>query len=457
MLTKHYLPRAFMNRHSSNDGLTDLIGVPAQVGYAVFWDFWHKSSKIATLDTGKIYFQNLFYYKKCKMPVHDCKKANKITLAVYDALLKSGFYTLNGKNKQFYSMVYDRYFEYVDLPKVLTRIYSDKRLKKQQEIRIQFDANQVKAIESDKYMTILNQVLAGIDDNLTVSSLTVEDGWYVYKLNDMSVNYRINLSDFKDNNPNNYTIYLDGGHKWDLSHQFGGLIAGVSGSGKTSLLLSTIYLLMQKKNVRVWVCDGKNDQLGAVMSQILPKNCVAVGAETAQLVHKLVELTDKRYKYMSKMRKKNPRLAFADFSKFNFKMIVCFIDEQSSITASLSDSKARKQYQNDLLRLVQTSRGAGIVPIISMQQASASSMGGTLGTAIREQLQGLKILMGSVNSISSQDKQMVFNAGVELPVSRFDGVGSGYLQTADMSNPEPFEAPLLPPKSEDLYKLLSQK
>ena len=160
---------------------------------------------------------------------------------------------------------------------------------------------------------------------------------------------------------------------------------------------------------------------------------------------------------MSKMRKKNPRLAFADFSKFNFKMIVCFIDEQSSITASLSDSKARKQYQNDLLRLVQTSRGAGIVPIISMQQASASLMGGTLGTAIREQLQGLKILMGSVNSISSQDKQMVFNAGVELPVSRFDGVGSGYLQTADMSNPEPFEAPLLPPKSEDLYKLLSQK
>lgn len=457
MLTKHYLQRAFMNHRQNENLLTDLLAVPFQFIYETCWDFWHDNSLVSSLDTGKIGMQNLFYYHKHKMTAEECRKANKITLKIYEALIKSQLFVNVSKDKQYFSFVYDRYFEYVDLPRVLTRIYSDKRLKKQQEIRIQFDANQVKAIESDKYMTILNQVLAGIDDDLTVSSLTVEDGWYVYKLNDMSVNYRINLSDFKDNNPDNYTIYLDGGHKWDLSHQFGGLIAGVAGSGKTSLLLSTIYLLMQKKNVRVWVRDGKNDQLGAVMSQILPKNCVAVGVETAQLVHKLVELTDKRYKYMSKMRKKNPRLAFADFSKFNFKMIVCFIDEQSSITASLSDSKARKQYQNDLLRLVQTSRGAGIVPIISMQQASASLMGGTLGTAIREQLQGLKILMGSVNSISSQDKQMVFNAGVELPVSRFDGVGSGYLQTADMSNPEPFEAPLLPPKSEDLYKLLSQK
>ena len=275
------------------------------------------------------------------------------------------------------------------------------------------------------------------------------------------MNYRIDLTNFEDD-LDDYSIYLDHSHIWNLKHQYGGILSGRSGSGKTSLILSLIYLLMQKSNknqssksIEIWVCDGKNDELGAVMSQILPASHVGVGVETAELVHKLVKKSDERYKYMSKKRKKNPELAFADFTKFGFKMIVVFIDEQSAITASLTDSKARKQYQNDLLRLVQTSRASGIIPVISMQQANANSMGGNLGTAIREQLGGLRVIMGSANMITTQDKQMIFNESVELPISKFRGVGSGYLQTSDMQAPEAFEAPLLPTKSEDLYKLLS--
>lgn len=337
-----------------------------------------------------------------------------------------------------------------------------KKLKNEQEIRIEFDANQAKAVESDNYMTILNQCLASVDDNLTVSNLTIEKSCYVYKLKDDSLNYRIDLTNFEDD-LDDYSIYLDHSHIWNLKRQYGAILSGRSGSGKTSLLLSLIYLLMQKSNknrssksIEIWVCDGKNDELGAVMSQILPASHVGVGVETAELVHKLVKKSDERYKYMSKKRKKNPELAFADFTKFGFKMIVVFIDEQSAITASLTDSKARKQYQNDLLRLVQTSRASGIIPVISMQQANANSMGGNLGTAIREQLGGLRVIMGSANMITTQDKQMIFNESVELPISKFRGVGSGYLQTSDMQAPETFQAPLLPAKSEDLYKLLSR-
>lgn len=138
-------------------------------------------------------------------------------------------------------------------------------------------------------------------------------------------------------------------------------------------------------------------------------------------------------------------------------MIVVIIDEQSSITASLTSSKVKKQYQADLLRLVQTSRASGIIPIVSMQQANAISLGGSLGTAIREQLIGLKVLMGTTNSITTQDNQMIWGSGVELPPSRFDCIGVGYLQTASMPTPESFEAPLLPRSSEELYKLLQRK
>lgn len=461
MLTKHYLAKAYMNRQNES-ALTDLFAVPLQLGYAVFWDFWHVNSPVSSLDTGKIGAQNFYYYKKHRMTVKDREKANKITLSIYESLIKSNFFTVSGKNKQYYSYIYDRYFEYIDLPRVFVQVHSERKLKDRQEIRIKFDANQVKSIESDNYLTILNQSLAKVDDNLTVLEPTASKGWYIYRINDNSVNYRIDLSNFQDNDLENYSIWLDGGHKWRLDKQYGAIIAGSSGTGKTSLLFSMIYLLMQKskknksnKNIEIWVCDGKNDTLGAVMSQILPRNHVAVGVETTQLVHKLVEITDKRYQYMSKERKKNSRLAFANFDQFGFKMIAVFIDEQSAITASLADSKAKKQYQNDLLRLVQTSRGAGIIPIISMQQANANSMGGNLGTAIREQLGGLKIVMGTANTITTQDKQMIFNESLELPPAKFNSVGVGYLQTADMASPESFQAPLLPERSEDLYKLLS--
>lgn len=453
MLTKHYLAKAYMNRQNES-ALTDFFAVPVRFVYATCWDFWHTSSAVSTLDSGKICMQNFFFYKKNRMNAQDCRKANKITLKVYEALIKSGFYDLTGKDKQNYSYVYDRYFEYIDLPRVLVEIHSDKSLKNKQELRIKFDANQAKAIEADQYLTILNQCLANIDDDLTVLTPTNKNGWYIYKIKDNSVNYRINLANYKNRN-HQYTIYLDGGHSWNLAKEQGALISGSSGTGKTALIESLIYMLLYyTNNVSVYVADGKHDELFAVMSQILPQSHVVAGTDASLLVHKLVKIADKRYQDMSKKRKKNPRLAFADFDKFGFKMIVIIIDEQSAITASLTESKSRKQYENDLMKLVQIGRAAGIVPILAMQQANASSLGGTLGTAIREQLVGLRVLMGSPATITSQDRQMMFGTGVELPPTRFDQVGSGYLQTASMSNPEPFQAPLLPSKSEDLYKLL---
>lgn len=454
MLTKHYLQRAFMNHRQDESFLTDLVAIPLQISYMLTWDFWHVNSVVSSLDSGKIGLQNYFYYRKHKMTFKDRKKASKITLKIYEALIKSNLYTNVSKDKQYYSYLYDRYFEYVDLPRVFVCIHQDVKLKNKQELRIKFDANQAKAVEADQYLTILNQCLANIDDDLTVLTPTNKNGWYIYKIKDNSVNYRINLANYKNRN-HQYTIYLDGGHSWNLAKEQGALISGSSGTGKTALIESLIYMLLYyTNNVSVYVADGKHDELFAVMSQILPQSHVVAGTDASLLVHKLVKIADKRYQDMSKKRKKNPRLAFADFDKFGFKMIVIIIDEQSAITASLTESKSRKQYENDLMKLVQIGRAAGIVPILAMQQANASSLGGTLGTAIREQLVGLRVLMGSPATITSQDRQMMFGTGVELPPTRFDQVGSGYLQTASMSNPEPFQAPLLPSKSEDLYKLL---
>lgn len=276
MLTKHYLQRAYMN-HRNESMIADLVAIPVQVAYMLAWDFWHVNSTISSLDTGKIDLQNYFYYRKHKMTFKDRKKASKITLKIYEALIKSNLYTNVSKDKQYYSYLYDRYFENIDLARIYVCIHDDKKLKNEQEIRIEFDANQAKAVESDNYMTILNQCLASVDDNLTVSNLTIEKSCYVYKLKDDSLNYRIDLTNFEDD-LDDYSIYLDHSHIWNLKRQYGGILSGRSGSGKTSLILSLIYLLMQKSNknrlnknqssksIEIWVCDGKNDELGAVMS-----------------------------------------------------------------------------------------------------------------------------------------------------------------------------------------------
>lgn len=283
MLTKHYVPKALMNRQ--NEEITDLLGLPLQLVYALAWDLWHTPSTVSSLDTGKIYLQNIFYYKKWKMRYQDIVKADRIALAVYEALLKSNLYVVTSREKQFYGMIYGRFYEFVDLPRVLVRVYSDKALKDRQEIRIKFDGNQLKSIESDTYLTVLNQVLSGIDENLTALTPTVSKGWLVYQLKDNSLNYRVKLQEFqKDWRP--YSIYLDGGHSWDLSKQYGALITGASGTGKTGLLYGLIYQLLQKEKESVSVCvaDGKNDELGAVMSQVLPQGHVAVGVQTVNLV-----------------------------------------------------------------------------------------------------------------------------------------------------------------------------
>lgn len=453
MLTKHYVPRAYMKRSEDTGIFSDLSQGALGLGYCVSWELWHTISTTTSLDTGKIFLANALYYRKKGMKYRDCVKADLITLKIYEALIESGLGVVTSPQKQYFSPVYGRYYENLDLPTVRVEVHSEPENKEKQQIKIRFSGNQLKAVETDSYLVILNQILSGIDQSLIALKPTVERGWLVYKLKDYSLNYRTNLASFTDDLPP-FEVYLDGGHRWNLAKEFGGLITGASGTGKTSLLYGLIFQLLQKKNVQVFVADGKNDSLGAVMSEVLPKGRVVTGVQTASLVHKLVEETDRRYKIMSQNRKKSPQMAFASFEKFRFPLTVLFLDEQSAVMASLPNPKSKKQYQNDLLKLVQTSRAAGIIPVVSMQQASATSIGGSLGTAIREQLTGLKVVLGSLSTITTQDKQMVFGSSVEFPPMPFTGVGIGYLQTSKMPSPEPFQAPLLPKRSEDLYRLL---
>ena len=455
MYVHKHVPKAFMRSSDLDSNIfAGILQIIIELLYEVFWGFWHIASNNMALDTGVIYLKNWQFYKGHKMSLDDCKKADLLTLRIYESLLETRLFNTDSKEKQYYSFLHDRYFEVDKLPRVYVIIYHDMNHKSRQKLYIEFSGAQVKTIQSDDFLTTLNQTLASVDNNLTAEKPTATAGWLVYQIKDDSANYRINLTNDFIDDLDSYSVYIDHSHVWDLKHQFSCLIAGNSGSGKTGMIIGILAQLLQKPQLEVFCGDGKQDELGALCNMILPKNHTFVGKDVATLVHTMYKEMKQRYAHMSNERKKRPReLAGADFTVFGYKMIVCIIDEQSVTLESLSKKEAA-QYTSELLQLAQAARSAGIVLVIAMQQANAQNLGGTKGTAIRDQLSGCRILMGSERSISTQNKTMVFGSDTVLPPQKHTGVGTGYVQTSSMASPECFQAPLLPDNEKKLYDLL---
>lgn len=456
MYVKHYVSKAFMKKDDLDSSfIAGIFQLIVEIFYEIFWGFWHISSNTMMLDTAVISLKNWQFYRRHQMSHADRKKASLLTLRIYESLLESGIYTIESKEKQYYSFLFDKYYEVIEVPRVYVCTYEDMSRKNSQKIFIGFSGTQVKAIQSDDFLAVLNQTLASIDDNLTAQIPTARAGWLMYEIKDDSVNYRIDLTSNFTDDLDTYSVYLDHSHIWDLKHQFGMLLGGASGTGKTSMLIGILAQLASRpKRVQVFVGDGKNDELGALCKVILPNGHTFVSNGVATLVHNMYKEMKKRYAHMSEERKKHPReLVSADFEAFGYDMIVFIIDEQS-VTLEALDKKEATQYVSELLQLAQAARASGIVPIISMQQVNAANMGGNKGTAIRDQLTGCRILMGSEQTISAQNKMMMFGSNVELPAQKHTEVGIGYVQTSSMASPETFEAPLLPKNNKDLLDLL---
>lgn len=474
MYAKRFIPKPLMTQQApESNTVLEVVQVAVQTCYTLLWDLWHTASNRLSVDTGKIYFKGLPFYHKAGMKLADCIKADKITFKVYENLLDSGLYVVTSRKKSFYSLLYNRYYETIELPDVYVRIYTDMSKKQEQEICIKLTGAQVKAISSDDYLTELNQQLSAVDDRLKAQKPYAENGWLVYKLKDDAVNFRINLSDGFSDDLGDYSIYLDHGHTLDLKSSFGGLISGPSGTGKTYLIFGLIYQLMSKRNISLYIGDGKGDQLGTVMNAILPtrksevtgeiEQYVYTGINCCNLVHKMYKLMKSRYKYLGVKRSENVRkLAFADFDKFNLKEIVFIIDEQNLVVGAL-DKKQREQYIKELVALCQGCRACGMLPILSLQHATAELITGSKsdarGTTIKAQLSGFHILMGNPAQILDEDKRAVFGNGADLPETNFkpDEKGVGFFKTDRSPGVEAFRAPYLTvDDSTKLFDLLKE-
>ena len=143
---------------------------------------------------------------------------------------------------------------------------------------------------------------------------------------------------------------------------------------------------------------------------------------------------------MKEMASKNPeRYVGKTAIGYGFKQITIYFDE---VSAHLANSK---KCLAGLKRLLMLGRQAGITVVLILQDPRATN---NLPATLKDN-SGIKITLGQLSGTLAS---LVFGAGVELPdVERH--VAQGFIQI-DGGEPIPFDAPLMPNDSGELYKLM---
>lgn len=454
MRCKAFIPRALLTKRRESSFLEDICQMLLEGGFFLFWTVWVKTSEICSIDTGKIRLFSWQSYRLYGMNKAERKQADFLTLKVYEALIEANLYQERTRSKNFYDFIRDRYYKVIELPKVFVRVSENVEFQRNIFIKIRFSPQSLAKMSDDKFLTQLNQVLAVSESGLVASEPIVdEQGWLIYGLSSISYNSRLEINAFKDLpiSGNSLSVKIDKDHVWNMAHKYSGIVAGASGTGKTSLLLY-ILLLVSAQKTRIFICDGKNDQLSSLAREFLPQDRWASGSESRFVVHYLLEIMKARYQYLQDVRKDSPEKTFESVrSDKHLPPILLILDEGASIVAGLS-KKEQTTYLKELQQLAQMGRAANISLLLAFQQPNALS----LPTSIRDQLTGLKVILGSPSQISPETKRMVFGSGVDLLQTKKFDVGTGYIWLEGSAQPETFSAPELPKAPEKLYKLCSQ-
>lgn len=454
MRCKIYIPKALLVKRKKSGFLEETLQILLESFFFIFWSAWVKTSEICSVDTGRIRFYSWQNYQLYGMNKADRKKADYLTLKIYEALIEADFYQDRSRSKNFYDFIRDRYYKIVELPWVFVRISKDEKFQTNLFIKICFSPQSLAKMGEDQFLTQLNQVLAVSESGL-VASEPINDGkgWLVYRVTSASYSPRLKINRFKDLpiSGDSMNLKVDENHIWNMTHEFSGIVAGASGTGKSTFLLYLLTLASAQR-MRVFICDGKNDQLASLAREFLPYDRWASGSESKHVIHYLLEVMKARYQYLQDVRKESPEKIFEGARSDKYlPPILLVLDEGASIVASLS-KKEQAIYLKELQQLAQMGRAANISLLLAFQQPNALS----LPTSIRDQLTGLKVILGSPSQISPETKRMVFGTGVDLPLTTLYGVGTGYIWLEGSAQPETFSAPELPKAPEKLYKLCSQ-
>lgn len=221
-----------------------------------------------------------------------------------------------------------------------------------------------------------------------------------------------------------YEITLQKGLVWNIVKYPHMLIAGITGSGKSTVLFSLIIQFLYK-NFDLTIFDFKHE----FETLNFNNKVFSDKEEILEQLRSLVIQMNNREKFILEKLKEQNKISFnlEDYKKMNLQPKFLIIDEVGSLISDL-DKKEKEEFISLLTQISQKGRSSLIFLILATQQPSVD----TIPSKIREQL-STRILLGN----NGEDlKKMVFDNNIETiesNIPKFKGyfMIKGYINTPD--------------------------
>lgn len=243
---------------------------------------------------------------------------------------------------------------------------------------------------------------------------------------------RIIIAGTKSVYNNTSLLPLSSNLKWNILKQPHLLLAGVTGSGKTTFL-NYLIIEMKKMHADIYICDPKRSDL-ASLKNILGAEYVASDANNIAKLSRIVkEAMETRFiNYKENAKNFVYGYSFVDYS---LKPIFIIFDELGAFRAS-ADKKVFAETMANLTEVILKGREMGVFCVLSTQQPNANN----IPTELRDNL-SVRLAMGNM---SSEAYKMVFGEDIK-DLQSVNAMGSGYIYLDGLgwSKPKPFEAPYL--------------
>lgn len=226
-------------------------------------------------------------------------------------------------------------------------------------------------------------------------------------------------------------IPLNSQLRWNILKQPHMLLAGVTGSGKTTFL-NYLIIEMKKMQADVYVCDPKRSDLSS-LQHFWGKEYVASDTNNiAKLTRVVKEIMNNRF---LEYKENAENFVYGNsYVDYGLKPIFLLFDELGAFRAG-ADKKVFSETMANLTEIILKGREMGVFAILSTQQPNANN----IPTELRDNL-SVRLALGNM---SNEAYRMVFGETEGLQTISEKGAGYIYLDGLGWENPKYFEAPYL--------------
>lgn len=308
--------------------------------------------------------------------------------------------------------------------------YENHRFKGKIEIELTHTFTQM--LSDDLFVNQLNSALQNVAEGLRAKSheFNKTGNSVIFELEDTAIDDQIEISSVNNLiNVGGGGVVLDASHEFDWNKIHHGIVSGVTGAGKSTLIEYMIANVMLN-DYEIVIIDPKQSDLSLIKNS----QKVKVAWECEDIMQ-LLEDTLAEMKEVQRNYHQNPE------AKLKQHLIV--IDELAALKA-MANKKQQKRLDEILKQIALLGRQLKFHLLLGMQQANANNV----STEIREQM-GLRILLGN----STEAARKFLFPDDDIQVEPENKLGQGIL-SINGSVAEDFQAPLI---KVNLIELINEK